>query len=171
MNRGGVGATTTSQTEGPEWRFYRMTSVLVWGLILGFGWGTVGVLIWVLDYYVHRHGSVAGLVGGVTIIIVAFGLLMVSSLLNGVQETNEGLVTRERFSRDFVAWDEIDSVGVGSRGFQRIAVKCRSGRTVILALAPQHQVLWRGGRTTDAVALLTDRVNQVRASRGLEAIE
>jgi hypothetical protein len=171
MNRDGVGATTAIQSESPDWRFYRMTSVVVWGFIFGFAGGTVCVLIWVLDYYVHRHGSVVGLVGGVTVIVVVSGAIMGWTLATGVRETNEGLVTTENFSRNFVAWDEIDSVDVVSKGFQRVAVKCRSGRTVILALAPQRQVLWRGGSTADAVSTLTDRVIEVRASRGLAPIE
>jgi hypothetical protein len=145
------------------WRFYRLAVMRVAAGILGPGYGTIGVLVWVLDYYIHNNGSVIGLVGGLTVIVSWFAGITWLCLRTGVRETDEGLVAFSNFSRSSVRWDDVAAFEIGNPvWWKRAVARRRSGETVTLPLAPDRRVTWRGGWTYDAVAVLNQRLDEVR---------
>jgi hypothetical protein len=148
------------------WRFYRLGSMLGAAVVLGPGYGTICVLVWVLDYYVHNHGSVLGLIVGLAVIVSAFSGLCWWCLRTGVRETDDGLVTFYNFTRSTVRWDDIEAFDVGNLlWWKRVVARRREGKAVMLAVAPGKRVRWHGGSTLDAVALLNERLGEVRHAK------
>jgi hypothetical protein len=158
---------------GDGWRFYRLGRMVGVAVILGPGYGTVCVLVWVLAYFVDHHGSVLGLIAGLVVIGGAFAGIWWQCMRTGVRETDGGLVAVSGFGSSTVSWDEIEAFDVPGRqplNWNRVVVRCRSGRSVLLPLAQAKRITWHHDETLDIVSVLTQRVNEVRRTHGLEPL-
>jgi hypothetical protein len=104
------------------------------------------------------------------IAVLGWGLWM--GYRAGLAETEAGLISTA-IRRRHVAWEDIESLGVPAHQpflWRTVYARCRSGTRVPLAVMQARRIVWNGGETRDAVAVLTERVNEIRGARGLEPL-
>jgi hypothetical protein len=160
------------QGDEPEgllpWRFYRGVRARR-VLLLVACYAIAGSAIAVATAKSLSPGDVAAIVavGG-----VCFGYVLYGAFRLGVKESVEGLSWFLYVTRTRIAWEQIRKIEVIRIGVSRgVIVRCDGRRNGIAPLAQGGRVVWQGGSTNDIVSVLTDRVNQVRRSRGLAPIE
>jgi hypothetical protein len=163
--------TLQSQPEDPSllpWRAYRV--VRAQRFLLAF-WVCV-IAITMVVVATAKSLSLGQIVTLVAIDGVCGGYALYNAFHFGVKESASGLSWFLYVTHTRVAWEQIRKVEVTRVGISRaLLIRCEGRRNGIAPLTQGKRVVWHGGGTNDIVSVLTDRVNQVRASRGLAPIE
>jgi hypothetical protein len=156
---------------GLQWRHYRETSrrqaawVVTVLFIVVYGGENVSEDL-------SPGASIIGDVWSGLVLLVALALILWVGYRVTMSEDDRGLVTRS-FRIHVVAWEEIVAFVVPEGQplwWRTVYAECRSHRRVALAVMQGRRVVWEGAETHDIVSVLVDRLNEVRAARGLEPL-